>query len=153
MDNNTMYMGLIFILVIFLVWYYMYYNKKPSVGPIQPPTEIPTRPPSVLPGPPSIETFKNNGNIFNDNYKWNETLLRTIDPKIKENHAEYVSNVTRFGGSTVRNFDIEEMATNPMFTNFVGMRRPQYIPINITNRQVPDIDVSPTKTNKRFLYG
>lgn len=151
MDYKLIIAGIIIIAIAF----YFYYKYKiiNAIIPKLPSNLHPVSSPvPKISGKGPVETLRNNtGNIYGDNYRWNESLLVTIDPKIKQHHKDYVENVTRFGGSTVRNFDIEETATNPMFTNFVGLRRPQYIPIRATNREIPDIDVTPMKTFKRYL--
>lgn len=108
---------------------------------------------------PSIEFFNPDNNheefesadTVKNRDRWDEVILKTIDPKIKDYHKEFVDNVNKFGSSTIRSFDIDETATNEIFTNFRGLRRPQYVPMKYTNKMVPDIDVSPMKNFRTLV--
>jgi len=150
LDQSQIIMIITFFVVLVFI-YEMYRNKRGNGNDTPPLRRLRRQPRRERLSENIDEDTGAERNMYAGTSLWNEEILGSIDPKIKEYHKDYVENVTRFGGSTVRNFDIEDMSTNAMFTNFRGLKRPQYIPIRATNREVPSIDVTPMKTYKRIL--
>nr|QQV29340.1 hypothetical protein K-LCC10_0085 [Kaumoebavirus] len=86
--------------------------------------------------------------IYKDNgMPWVEHLTNTeISPAMKENHDEFTQNLARFylgpdfTGIAEDNRDVYS-------TNFVGLRRPQAVPVSGTTQQVQDVDYNELKKN------
>lgn len=102
-------------------------------------------------GNQSAETDKKLGYNTGD-MSWNETIKSTeLDPATFINHQEFVKDVRRF--SSGANFtSVADDNTSPVFTNFVGLRRPDAVTIGAGARQVPDIDENVLKRNKVFRW-
>jgi len=83
---------------------------------------------------------------------WSEELVENIEPKIKQEQKNFVNNVRRFGGSATRNFVIEDMSTNPAYTNFYGFKRPAFIPVRKSNREQPSFSTEVFKNFRRHLF-
>ena len=83
---------------------------------------------------------------------WNDVISDiSLDPGVKESHAAYNANVRQF--SSGANFSaVSDDNTSPIFTNFIGFSRPQYVEIDSTARQIPDIDTTVLKRNKRLTF-
>jgi hypothetical protein len=85
---------------------------------------------------------------------WDEVLKATeLDPSTYVNQQNFVKEVRRFSsGSNFTSVNDEDQSF--VFTNFVGLRRPQAIPgmIGSDARQVPDIDESVLTRNKGLIF-
>jgi hypothetical protein len=89
----------------------------------------------------SSEIYKENG------MPWVEHLTNTeISPSMKDNHDQFTANLAKyylgadFTGIAEDNRDVYS-------TNFVGLRRPQAVPVSGDNPQVQDVDYSELKKN------
>lgn len=83
---------------------------------------------------------------------WDEVIAATeLDPSTFVNHYEFVKDVRRFSSGS--NFTaIDDSDTNLDFVNFIGLRRPEHVPIGDTARQIPDIDQTVLQRNKRYAF-
>jgi hypothetical protein len=83
---------------------------------------------------------------------WSEILSATeLDPTIQDNHNQFVADVRRF--SSGANFtSVNDDNTNSDFTNFIGLNRPQHVPIGADARQQPDIDQTVLQRNKYIRF-
>jgi hypothetical protein len=83
---------------------------------------------------------------------WSDSLAATeLDPSTFENQANFVADVRQF--STGAGFtSVTDDNTNIDFTNFIGLRRPQHVPIGVSARQQPDIDQTVLQRNKDFRF-
>jgi len=83
---------------------------------------------------------------------WDEIIAATeLDPSTFANHHEFVKDVRRF--SSGANFtSVNDADTNSAFTNFVGLRRPEAVPIGPTARQQPDVDESVLMRNSPLRW-
>ncbi len=125
--------------VVLLSLFYYYYYIKQSFEHSEKKTVI-TVAPVNAPKVPVIEK------------DYNEIIAEvSLDPSIADSHNQYVANVRQF--SSGANFSaISDDNTSPIFTNFIGFSRPQYVEVDETARQVPDIDTSVLKRNKRLAF-
>jgi len=82
---------------------------------------------------------------------WQESLARGLDPKIWDRQEDFINNVKRFGGSSVQNFEIEEMSRFASTVNFLGLKRPAYVRVNETNPFQPEEDTGLFKMFKRVM--
>lgn len=74
-----------------------------------------------------------------------------LDPSAFVNQANYAKTAKRF--SSGANFTaVQDDNNSPFFTNFIGLRRPQHVPIGDTARQVPDVDESVLARNRDFRW-
>lgn len=83
---------------------------------------------------------------------WDAVLQATeLDPSTFRNHMDYVKDVRRF--SSGANFtSVTDDNTNLAFTNFVGLRRPESVPIGESARQTPDVDESVLQRNRPIRF-
>lgn len=83
---------------------------------------------------------------------WSDILSATeLDPTIQDNHNQFVADVRRF--SSGANFTaVADDDNNLAFTNFIGLNRPQHVPIGADARQQPDIDQSVLQRNKYIRF-
>jgi hypothetical protein len=83
---------------------------------------------------------------------WDEVLQATeLDPSTFVNHMDFVKDVRRF--SSGANFtSVTDDNTNLAFTNFVGLRRPEHVPIGPDARQQPDIDETVLQRNRPLRW-
>jgi hypothetical protein len=83
---------------------------------------------------------------------WDEVIQATeLDPYTFVNHQSFVADVRRF--SSGANFSsVADDNTSTDFVNFVGLRRPQHVPIGASSRQTPDIDETVLQRNKDFRW-
>jgi hypothetical protein len=83
---------------------------------------------------------------------WDEVLQATeLDPSTYVNHMDFVKDVRRF--SSGANFtSVTDDNTNLAFTNFVGLRRPEHVPIGPDARQQPDIDETVLQRNRNLRW-
>jgi hypothetical protein len=83
---------------------------------------------------------------------WDAVLQATeLDPSTYANHMDYVKDVRRF--SSGANFtSVTDDNTNLAFTNFVGLRRPEHVPIGASARQTPDIDETVLQRNRPLRW-
>lgn len=73
-----------------------------------------------------------------------------LDPSIKSNHRLFVKDASRYyNGANFTSIDSDSQTVSS--TNFIGLRRPKHSPIGISARQIPDIDESVLKRNRRFI--
>lgn len=87
-----------------------------------------------------------------ESINWQEHLADQLDPKLKKSNKDFIENVRRFGGSSVRNYEIEELSTNAAFTNWLGLGgRPKYVPIRASSREQPSFNTDVLKVTKRHL--
>jgi hypothetical protein len=90
--------------------------------------------------------------FYDDDMDWQETLAENLEPRLKEDNKKFVENVRRFGGSSVRNFELEEMAMNQAFTNWQGLRGPpKFVPVRLSSREQPSYNTDVLKTVRRHL--
>ena len=88
-------------------------------------------------------------NMDTSDGSWNDHI-RSIDiePVVQLNHQDFVKNTRNFSNgasfTTVNGGD-----NNLAFTNFVGLRRIQHVPIGPDARQQPDVDQSVLQRNAR----
>jgi hypothetical protein len=78
---------------------------------------------------------------------WTEYLAATqVDSSMQQSHMDYVADVRRF--SSGANFtSVADDNGSPFFTNFIGLRRPEHVPIGDTARNIPDVDTSVLQRN------
>ncbi len=75
----------------------------------------------------------------------------SLDPSVLSSHNKYVANVRQY--SSGANFSaIADDNISPLQTNFLGFSRPQYVEVDPTARQVPDIDTTTLKRNRRVTF-
>lgn len=84
---------------------------------------------------------------------WDEVIQATeLDPSTFVNHMDFVKDVRRF--SSGANFTaVTDDNTNSAFVNFVGLRRPEHVPIGSSARTVPDVDEDVLKRTKNIRWG
>ena len=87
-----------------------------------------------------------------DDMPWTEVLkFSELDRATFQNHKNFVKDVRRFSSGS--NFtSVADDNTNAAFTNFVGLRRPQHVPIGESARQIPDVDQTVLQRNKKFIF-
>lgn len=131
---------MIAIIVLLLVFFVVY-------------CRIDERPKVLRKSPPIRETFEPIRQTYGEEeMNWQEKLADGLDPKLKKSNKDFIENVKRFGGSSVRNYEIEEMATNAAFTNWLGLGgRPKYVPIRASSREQPSFNTEVLKTVRRHL--
>ncbi len=103
--------------------------------------------------PNFIEPMKYKEEVANINSdSWMDLVKEMdLDPSVRENHQEFVKDVTRF--SSGANFtNVADDNTSWAFTNFQGLRRPSHVNIGASARQVPDIDETVLQRNKPFRF-
>lgn len=83
---------------------------------------------------------------------WTSSIANAdVDPSVHDNHAAFVKDTKRFDSGPGFT-SVADDNTSAVFTNFVGLRRPQHVPIGDDARQQPDIDQSVLARNgRRFL--
>lgn len=83
---------------------------------------------------------------------WDEAIQATeVDPATFASQQKYVRDVRRF--SSGANFtSVADDDNNLAFVNFVGLQRPQHVPIGASARQQPDIDQSVLQRNKQLRF-
>lgn len=82
---------------------------------------------------------------------WTEVIKTSLDPATFTMHKEFVKDVRRF--SSGANFtSVTDDNTNSVFTNFMGLRRPQHVPIGPTVRETPDVDETVLQRNHDFRW-
>lgn len=74
-----------------------------------------------------------------------------LDPSIIDSHYQYVANVRQFS-SGANYTSVADDNTSDLYTNYLGFVRPSYVEIRPGARQVPDIDDSVFKRNKRMVF-
>lgn len=84
---------------------------------------------------------------------WDETIKGTeLDPSVFGSHREFVKDVRRF--SSGANFtSVADDNVRSDQTNFIGLRRPQHVPIGESARQQPDVDQDILKRNGDLRWG
>ena len=102
-------------------------------------------------GPLTSDILQNEGYAA-DGFTWDEYIKADdLDPSAFDSQAEFVKDVKRF--SSGANFtSTADDNTSPIFTNFIGLRRPEHVPIGSSARQVPDIDVKDLQRTKAFRW-
>jgi len=83
---------------------------------------------------------------------WDEVIQATeLDPSTFASQQEFVKDVRRF--SSGANFtSVNDDNTNSAFTNFIGLQRPQHVPIGSTARQIPDVDENVLQRNHQLRF-
>jgi uncharacterized protein YacL len=83
---------------------------------------------------------------------WNDVISKiSLEPSVVDSHNSYIANVRQF--SSGANFSaVADDNTSPIFTNFIGFSRPQFVDIDPTARQIPDVDINVLKRNKRITF-
>lgn len=83
---------------------------------------------------------------------WTEVLKASeLDQSTFANHIDFVKDVRRF--SSGANFtSVTDDNNNSAFTNFVGLRRPEHVPIGWDARQVPDVDETVLQRNRNLRW-
>jgi hypothetical protein len=109
-------------------------------------------PPASIPLPPGRESDTLLALGYTGGTPWDEIIQATeLDPSTFSSQAEYVKGVRRF--SSGANFtSVTDDNTNSAFTNFVGLQRPQHVPIGSTARQIPDIDENVLQRNHQLRF-
>lgn len=102
-------------------------------------------------GPLTSDILQNEGYAA-DGFNWNEYIKADdLDPSAFDSQADFVKDVKRF--SSGANFtSTADDNTSPFFTNFVGLRRPEHVPIGSSARQVPDVDETVLQRTKVFRW-
>lgn len=102
-------------------------------------------------GPLTSDILQNEGYAA-DGFNWNEYIKADdLDPSAFDSQADFVKDVKRF--SSGANFtSTADDNTSPFFTNFVGLRRPEHVPIGSSARQVPDVDENVLQRTKPFRW-
>jgi hypothetical protein len=100
-----------------------------------------------LPTSPILEELGYTGEL-----PWSESLkLSELDRSTMANHRNFVKDVRRF--SSGANFtSVTDDNTSLSFNDFLGLRRPQHVPIGKDARTRPDIDESVLQRNKPFIF-
>jgi hypothetical protein len=154
--------GILIVVIIFMIYVYMnyYYDKDEKLRPGMVGREQ-FRPGMVdefkerfRPGmSPGVERLDDHLHLDGETSKlnWQETLANGLNSNIQDRQGDFVKNVKRFGGSSVRNQEIEEMSRFASTTNFLGFKRPQYVKVNPTNPFQPEEDIELFKMFKRYL--
>jgi hypothetical protein len=89
---------------------------------------------------------------YGDGAPWDETLKATeLDPSIFANHADFVKD-TRTYSSGANFTSVADDNGSTVFTNFIGLRRPQPVPIGDSVREEPDVDETVLGRNKPFIF-
>jgi hypothetical protein len=130
--------GLI-IVVLFMLFLYMYGKQTKKA---RRPEQLVIERPAVEPVAPKITT----------SVDWTtEMMNRELEPEVIQNHNNFVESVRRF--SSGANFtSIEGDDQSDMFTNFIGLQRPQHVRVGDDSRQQPDIDEDVLKQNKTIRW-
>lgn len=102
-------------------------------------------------GPLTSDILQNEGYAA-DNFNWGEYITaQDLDPSAFDSQQDFVKDVKRF--SSGANFtSTSDDNTSPIFTNFIGLRRPEHVPIGSSARQVPDIDETVLQRTKTFRW-
>jgi hypothetical protein len=100
-------------------------------------------------GPDALDAL---GYTDSGDIPWTEMIKTTdLDGSVHINHNQFVADVRRF--SSGANFtSVADDNTNPAFTNFVGLRRPQHVDILPDARQQPDVDQDVLARNKPLIW-
>lgn len=103
-------------------------------------------------GSPLTSDILQNEGYAADGFNWDEYIKADdLDPSAFDSQAEFVKDVKRF--SSGANFtSTADDNTSPIFTNFIGLRRPEHVPIGSSARQVPDIDETVLQRTKAFRW-
>ena len=131
-----MYFYLIIIVLLLLI---LYYHEKKTITSVVVSPPVPVPPSTTVP----VENFDVDWNVVSQDI--------SLDPGIIKSQRKYVANVREFG--TGANFtDVADDNNSDIFTNFLGFSRPRYVKILPGARQIPDVDTSVLKRNKRLAF-
>lgn len=87
----------------------------------------------------------------NFNSDWTETIQKLdLDPSVEKSHQKYINNVRQY--SSGANFTSIMDDSGPIFSNYLGFSRPAYIPIDPSNKQVPDHDPEVMLRNRHISF-
>lgn len=126
----------IIVIIIFVLWW-LHKKRESFESSINSPIYYNDLPTSIQ---------KNNKHQEN----WEEYLAnQTLAPTDRARHRESMIKQQPIFSSGAGYSIVEPDNTSPTFTNFVGLHRPEYIPIGDGQRQVIDIDPDQLKKNKR----
>lgn len=126
-------------------------TSTPAPAPSAPPRaeHMSSRGASGLPEPVSDALYSMG---YDGGVPWDEAIQATeVDPATFASQQKYVREVRRF--SSGANFtSVADDDNNLAFVNFVGLQRPQHVPIGASARQQPDIDQSVLQRNKQLRF-
>lgn len=85
---------------------------------------------------------------------WSTIIEETeLEASTKASHREFVQDVLKATSSGPAFTSVLDDNISPTFTNYVGFKKPQFVPIGEGARQVPDVDEHVLKRNKNaFAY-
>lgn len=160
MDN----VGIIFVSIILAAFIFMIiysYSSYTPEAPQQksaklgapPPTDYISKPPppTAMPRYSDSDSYTQLKGDYKGEQNWEESIVDNIDPAIRQQHTNFTNNVRRFGGSSVRHLDLDDLSMNAVYMNFRGLKRPAFVPIRDSNREVPSYYTYPFKNYKRYL--
>jgi len=163
------------VIILILIWLYkpnmlssVTGKTSKAADPVPAPAPAPVLPDQTVAAPAKVENLVNVNSAtsilppvtsdmllsmgYTGDIPWQSVIQATeVDPATFASQAEYVRDVRRF--SSGANFTaVADDDNNLAFTNFIGLQRPQHVPIGSSARQQPDIDQSVLQRNKQLRF-
>lgn len=149
----VIFLTLVIVFLAFLI--YMDYCKRAS-GPKSSSTivldEVIEKPRSCRPCAdnqmPYVEEdyFK----TYAPTYPWEEAIKADLEPETFENHSEFVDDITKYSSGASFTSVADDNNTWSS-VNFVGLRRPYYVPVRESARSIPSEDETVLLRNREFV--
>jgi hypothetical protein len=130
----------------------VFLSDKPVLIPDEDDTEHMNDPKITVTNPPEEVSATLDALGYTADAPWTEVLKASeLDQSTFANHIDFVKDVRRFSSGS--NFtSVTDDNTNSAFTNFVGLRRPEHVPIGWDARQVPDVDETVLQRNRNLRW-
>jgi hypothetical protein len=125
-------MKAILIILIVLIIIFIYMRRKPAPQQVEIVTSVPVR--------------------YNEEYDWNEAILRkNVGTDVQDSHRKYAANVRQYSSGT--NFtSVDDGNTSAVFTNWRGFSKPYFVEIGDGARQMPSEDIDVTKRFRHIRF-
>jgi len=89
---------------------------------------------------------------YTGNTDWQNVMAASeLDPSTFVNHMDFVKDVRNFSSGAAFT-DKDEDSESFVFTNFIGLRRPQHVEIGASARQTVDVNESVLKRNRPYNF-
>lgn len=89
---------------------------------------------------------------YTGNVPYDEVIQASeLDPSTFVNHMDFVKDVRNFSSGAAFT-DKDEDSESFVFTNFIGLRRPQHVEIGASARQTVDVNEDVLKRSRPFVF-